>query len=239
MHARRKRYNNNEAEQKSLGGQLLALSLFIMLLAFFIVLNSRASFEEMKALPIMQSLSQTFSSKIAEDQQDKPSITRSDQMGADEGDALERLGKLFNAEISTAEVVTNRQRGTMAVRVPRKDFEDAVANIGARRATSAFGQSFLPMLASILRSDADHPYRMDMTFPLPENPARMQNTQPQALAEAVKSASAYAMALERAGLPARLMTVGMRRDDGSRGERDMVEIYIRPHIPYDPRGGQR
>ncbi len=239
MHARRKRYNNNEAEQKSLGGQLLALSLFIMLLAFFIVLNSKASFEEMKSKPILQSVALAFSSKIAQDQQDKPSITRSDQMGTDEGDALEQLGKLFNAEISTAEVVTNRQRGTMAVRVPRKDFEDAVANIGTRRATSAFGKSFLPMLASILRSDSEKPYRMDMTFSLPENPARMQNTQPQSMSEAIKSVSAHAIALERAGLPARLMTVGLRRDDGSRGERDMVEIYIRPHIPYDPRGGQR
>lgn len=238
MHARRKRYNG-ETEQKSLGGQLLSLSLFIMLLAFFIVLNSKASFEEMKFQPIMQSVALAFSSKIAQDQQDKPSITRSDQMGSEEGDALERLGKLFNAEIATAEVVTNRQRGTMAVRVPRKDFEDAVANIGTRRATSAFGQSFLPMLASILRSDADHPYRMDMTFSLPENPARMQNTQPQAMTEAVKSVAAHAVALERAGLPARLMTVGLRRDDGGRGERDMVEIYIRPHIPYDPRGGAR
>ena len=62
----------------SSGGQLLAMSLFIMLLAFFIVLNAISNYENSKVKPVLQSIELTFASKITEEGNDKPYVAASE-----------------------------------------------------------------------------------------------------------------------------------------------------------------
>ena len=60
-------WNKKPPENNSSGSQVLALGLFIMLLAFFIVLNALSTFDEQLARPVIASLERTFASRIYQD----------------------------------------------------------------------------------------------------------------------------------------------------------------------------
>jgi hypothetical protein len=238
MKARRRRIHD-DTETQSGGPQLLALSLFIMLLAFFIVLNAKSTLEEEKVKPVMASVAQSFSNKIMQDLAEKPSVTESAQLSTDEGDALARISNLFKAEITTAEIVTNRQSGVMMVRFTRDEYDRIIKEFSEGTATSAGGRNFLTTLATILRSERrNHPYRMDITFYTADNPARMQNAEPAALSEIMTDIAQGVRVIEQAGLPGHLASIGLQRAS-TRDETRLVEIFIHPHIPYNPdKGGK-
>lgn len=212
------------------GSQLLALSLFIMLLAFFIVLNAISTFEEDKLQDVMLSIEDTFSARITEASNEKPSTAQSDQKSLNEGDTIEQIDALFKAQIPGYEVVKNRQRGMMLVQVPRKEFEDAVKGLGDKKASSGFSTAFLPTLVSLMRSEGrGTPYRVDVTYYLEDNPARLQNQQPQRMAETIRNVGGVARQIEGAGLQARLMTIGLQK-----GNPEMVDLVFQRHRPFNP-----
>lgn len=228
MQSRRRKIYSDQ-QQSGIGSQILGLSLFVMLLAFFIVLNSKSSFEDMKAQPVAQSIAQSFSSKTLVAGDNSPSMIQSVQQGSGEGDTVELLDALFKSQIKTAEVVTNKQRGLMIVRVKRTDFEKAVTNLGTAQG-GEFGEPFLQTLGSLLRSDKrKKSYQMDMVFFTSDNPAKLQNEKPQEMVAVIKAAAKLAESLEKSGLPAKLMTIGLQQGDPL-----MVELYFGPHTVYRP-----
>lgn len=229
MNSRRRKISMDD-RQTGIGGQILGLSLFVMLLAFFIVLNSISSYETAKTDPIMQSVSQAFSTKISQTGQDKPSITESTQRGSGEGDTMEQIESLFRGQIHSVDIVTNRQRGVIVIDVSRDDFEKAVADLGDEKQSTKFGRDFLQTLASVLRSERRRtPYHIEITYHLNDNPARLYNTDPKTVAESIKAVGAMAQAIEDAGMPAALMSIGLQKGDPAR-----VELFFEPHIPFDP-----
>ena len=74
-HNRRRRIEDS-GSGKSV--QLLSLALFIMLLAFFIVLNAVSTFEPNKVEPIIGSLESTFSTSTSQVAQRRPSVRPSE-----------------------------------------------------------------------------------------------------------------------------------------------------------------
>jgi hypothetical protein len=235
---KRRRRRLGSSEQKAESAQILSLSMFIMLLAFFIVLNALSSYEETKVRPAMESLESVFASKISQKDDFKPSVTPSVQYSINEGDTIERLQALFNAQLPSAKTVASQRNGTMHVLLSWEDFKSAVLAAGQEDSFTfeegkpASEYNFLPTLIALVRSDQlGIPYRMDITLHLNENPAALQNDKPQSLFYNMRDVSSVTQRLEDAGLPTKLMTAGV-----SKGEAGMAEILFRIHVPFNPLG---
>lgn len=236
MRHRRKRGSAGNA--RSMAGELMGLSLFVMLLAFFIVMNAISRYEEEKLRPVMQSLDSAFTIGKTPSDSDLGSSMRvgGSETAAEERGALDRLKALFTAQIPGHDIVLNRHQGVMQVSVPWDEFETAVMGLGTMGFSGGkadgFGKNFLPMLVALVKTqEAGVPYRMDILLNIEENPALMQNRQPQKLAEAMERMAALATQIEAAGLPVKQMSIGVQK-----GRAGTAELLFRHYEPFNPAG---
>lgn len=238
MRGRRRRRTNTGSE-KSAAGQLMALSLFIMLLAFFIVLNTISTYEERKVKPMIRGIEQAFASKITEKGNAEPSVTQAtEEPSINEGDTIDKLKALFVAQIPSNDITVSKRLGVMHVELDWDDFEAAVMAIGQAAATeSAEGETllkgfFLPTLVSLLKNDSmRQPFRMDMALNVKGDPALLQNQEPKRMTSLMNRMSQIAEKVESAGLQKKLMSIGVKK-----GKARTVEILFRPHVPFNPLG---
>lgn len=232
------RRRRNEPPPAQNGLQLLTLSLFIMLLAFFIVLNALSSFEEVKVKPIIDSVSSAFSGEVQ--RVDKaPSVTPNPENSVNEGETVERLDALFTAEIATFDATKSVRTGIMNVVLSKEDFAKAMKASGQEDLTKVQNVSglktyFLPTLVSVLQSDRQgRPYRMDIVFHTKDNPSLLQNSDPAVLRAAMRDVAVYANILEKSGMPENLIGIAVEKGDPA-----TVALFFRPHVPYSPVGAQ-
>lgn len=215
---------------------LMNLSLFIMLLAFFIVLNAISSFVEEKTYPVVQSLQMTFSTQALRPDV-APSMAPDPQESIRDGQTVERIDALFKSQITAFDAVKNESTGTMEVTLPIDVFANSVMAIGQEDLLAASPDApvkgkkfFLPTLVSILKSDQQGvPYRMDILLHVGDNPAQMQNRDPKALAQVMARASQLTTQLEKAGLAQKLLSIGIDKGDANK-----VRLLFRPHEPFTP-----
>lgn len=218
-----------EEDSKTLGSQIPGLSLFVIMLAFFIVLNSVSIIKEERAKPMMEGIEQAFASKITEREDWLPSSSPDDQKGLGEGRTIDRVERMFSAHIAGIQTQKDEGSGTLLMKVKYADFAAAISNVGAGADANA---DFMRTLTSMMKSSAaGQPYRMDVFMQTGENPPALQNDQPQKMAVLMRDLGALAQALEQAGLPQKLLTIGMEQ-----GQEGMVELLFRPHAPYNPLG---
>lgn len=238
---RNRRRRTSTGNDKTLSSQILGLALFIMMLAFFIVLNAISSFEEAKIRPVLASVGNTFASKQLESENVMPSVTESEDESSKEGSTLEQMKALFSAHIPGQKSAINKTRGELFIQVPFDAFEDAVMAIGRDNGQNGGGQNggrpaaksfLLPTLVALIKgSEAGVPYRMDMFLDMSVNPARMKNDEPQQFSALMKRMAGIAQRLESAGMPPKLLSTGFQK-----GDNGMVDIMFRPHIPFNPVG---
>ncbi len=224
-------------EMKKMANQFLGLSMFIMLLSFFIMLTSLSNYEEVKARPVMNSVSLAFSSKeVGKD--DAPAFEEiKDKKDYNDGDTLDNIEALFKAQISGYKLKHDRVGSSMHVRIQTRVLERAIS--AASRSDSeagnqpkAFGGAFLPVLVSLMQSGSSGViYRMDMVLNVPKNPMKLQNDKPKAALDMVKTASSFSRGLERAGLPKKLMSSGI-----AVGKKGYIDLYFRRYEPFNPYG---
>lgn len=211
----------------------MALSLFVMLLAFFIILNSISDYEENRARNIMRSLESVFAVNFTDPDMDLPSTVSSEDSLTDEGDVLDKIQNLFSSQIPSNKIKVDKSEGVMYASVPYDDFSSAVMDLekGDKGEKKGWGQEFfLPALVSLLKNDqTGHPYRMDVYINVGGNPARMMNKDPKKLNAGMKNAGRLAGKIESAGLQTRLLSVGIKE-----GDPETVEIVFRPHIVFNP-----
>lgn len=230
-----KRRRRNESNSSGKTGQLMNLSLFIMLLAFFIVLNSLSSYEPQLVNPIVESLETTF----AKDPQQKDiasSVTPDPVNSVNEGDTFERIDALFQAQIVSYKKTVSSNRGYMIVKLPLEKFASAVMAAGQRDLTrmravrNPRGNFMVPTLVSILKSDQKGvTYRMNILVQVPDNPAHYQNQNPAKMASLMKRGSALTEKLEQGGFPQKLLNIGVKK-----GDPEIVELIFQPHAPFSP-----
>jgi hypothetical protein len=241
MEQQRRRRRVSVGSESSNSGQVLALSLFLMLLAFFIVLNAISDFEETRVKPILDSLEKSFAAETIPPTDTNPSVQESESLSVDEGDVTERLEALFRSQIPTYEAATNKTKGTMHVRLPLDEFKQAVMAVGQRQTENKAGKDgqfllkgfFLPTLIAVIRADkAEMPYRMDMILNVGDNPPHLQNDKPKIAQKHVKDMSTLATKLQNSGLPARLQSIGL-----GNGPEGTVDLVFRPHVAFDPTEG--
>lgn len=188
-----------------MGNQFLSLSLFIMLLSFFIVLNAMSTIEQTKSYPVLNSLSLAFAKKESleasdsglVDTQDTRNVINQQQKA---GSALVRMQGIFDANIAGVETAQNRFGNTLYAQVDIDDFENALYG---QTPTALGGAKFTPMLLSVFNAPDGAAHRMDIALYTANDfnardgdIARLQN---------------MASALARAGLPPERFSIGISR----------------------------
>lgn len=218
-----------------MANEFLGLSLFIMLLSFFIILNALSDFEDTKADPIMSSLNMAFSAGAIDKDAPAPSIQSSEETSMNEGTTLDKIEGLFGAQVKNFRVTKNRLGTEMYIRLPRAEFEAALGNQGQDLFLEEEGSNpmmeapFLEMLVDLINSARTTvPYRMDIVLNLGANPAVMRNESPETLDTAMRTVSGYSELLEREGVPIRFISAGLGAD-----EADIVELMFRRYVPVD------
>jgi hypothetical protein len=237
MALKQNKTSNADTESAKGSSQLLSLSLFIMLLAFFIVLNAYSSYEDVRVKPIMESLESTFSARIEQLDDLKPSVTPSNQFSHNEGDTIERLQALFKSQISGVEIEVNQSAGTMYVYLSWQDFKNALSSQITLEGRFVDGDGnqvdtikFLPLLVSLIRSDQlGTPYHMDVTLNIGVSPSELQNKSPQNLNVFIEEVSSVVNRLEKMGVPKKLVTSGL-----AGGKTETVELFFRTHQSFNP-----
>lgn len=232
----RKRRRRNEAISSGTDtGQMMNLALFIMLLAFFIVLNSLSSYEEIKTEKVKRSVELAFS-KDKKIKEDMPSTTPDPAQSLKEGHTFDRLDALFKSQIASFETTKSKSRGVMMVRVPYADFEKSMNALGQKNLLNypsrrdVRGNFFLPTLTSLLRADIDGaPTRMEIMLHTNSNPAELQNQKPRNLNKVILVAGQFSQKLEKQGMPQKLVNIGV-----SKGNPEFIDLVFRKYIPFSP-----
>lgn len=209
-----------------MANQFLALSLFLMLLSFFIVMNAISTFDETKVNPRMNSVSLAFSMAPPKENQ-APSSMASSRAGAGTGDTFEELDGLFDAHISGFQVAKNRLGTQMYVKIPVGEFENVIRYTKSEK--EGIVSAFLPTFISMLRADKNGaPYRMDLFLNIPEEAQQYKVNNLDGLNAAVKKVSDYTQSLENKGLPKHLLSAGLKKGDPA-----FIELVFMKHEPYD------
>ena len=232
---RRRRRIEASSSSSSNVGLMMNLSLFIMLLAFFIVLNAISDYEEIKTENVKRSLEIAFSNDP--DLEESMSSETPDPVQAmREGRAFDRINALFNAEISSFKKEVSYSRGIMMVELPFDEFSEAVTAVGQKdllrypSRRSVRGNFFLPTLSSILRTEIDGvPTRMEIIVHTDENPARMRNQEPAELSSVVNRVGNFARQFGKVGMPQKLINIGLEK-----GDPEMVQLVFRRHVVFSP-----
>ena len=203
-----------------MGSQFLSLGLFIMLLSFFIVLNSLSSFEDSKTRAVIDSLSDALIPQYSV-QQDMPSpVVASEGEDANKGEALEQIKALFNASIPDVKAQKNRFGTELRMQMSRVDFEQALMGEGPD------SQRFSAALAGLIDLNASVPYEMDILLNIDVNPALIQTRAPSVAGVLIGTAGRYAQTLEDQGVRPRLITTGL-----AQGSEDNVFLLFRKYMP--------
>lgn len=219
-----------------MANQFLGLSLFIMLLSFFIILNAISSFEVTKSQPVLNSLTVAFSSKRATQDVAPGKIempTKSQQLGS----TLDQVQALFQSQIASVQAKQNRLGTTMVIKMPYDEFQKSLRNsLTVRDDTpslmNADAVDLLPMLVSLLETQRDVTYKMDMLLQVEDEPTAIISDSPARFASLNRSVSALAQTLEEAGLPRKQVSAGLKQgDDG------IIELVFTRYLPFDPLGG--
>lgn len=204
-----------------MANQFLALSMFIMLLSFFIVLNSMSNYEEEKKQNVLESLNVAFATaKITEDE--APETKEDPAQSRRKGQVLDNIEDLFNANITGLEAQRDSLGRVMTITMPVWKFEQSLRDSGGTG--GAFGKT----LASMLMAEGRIAYRMDMVLQA-GNPAQMVNQNPEEASSMAKKVSSFAAILEDIGLPRKLTTAGL-----GQGDEGMIALYFRRHEPFVP-----
>ncbi|NCO02797.1 MAG: hypothetical protein GW903_01235 [Alphaproteobacteria bacterium] len=229
-----RRRRRNDVENNTIKtGQLMNLSLFIMLLAFFIVLNAMSSYEPNLAEPIIKSLDNTFSTDAVK-KDAAPSVKEDPVQSVNEGDIFDRIDALFTAQIVSYKKTISSNRGEMMLELPLEKFSQGVMAAGQKDLTTMStarnvrGNFLVPTLVSIIKSEQrDITYRMDIMMHVSDNPANLQNQNPTKIAAVMRRGSALAQKLEQGGFSQKLINIGLKK-----GDEKMVELVFRRHEPF-------
>ncbi len=112
----------NKNSEASDSAQVLSLSLFLMLLAFFIVLSTFSDFEESKVVAVQNSVEEAFASASDIMGVDgKASDVAGDDFSVNTGQAFDDIENLFKSQIGLISITRMAQSNTMIISLPEKE----------------------------------------------------------------------------------------------------------------------
>lgn len=213
--------------------QLMSLSLFIMLLAFFIVLNAISSYEDKKKEVVMQSVDVTFSLDVR-DRDISPSIADAPEKSVHHGHVFDRLDALFDAQISSYKPTIDIGKGVMTVVMPVEGFSKAMMAVGQKDLlqlsprTPPRGKFFLPTLASLLQSEINgQKTSMEIIMHASDNPGHVQNNKPKELSAIASRLTGFSNRMDALGFPQQQLNIGVHK-----GNKKNVTLVFRRYQPF-------
>lgn len=206
-------HKNSASESSRYAAIISTLSLFIMLLAFFMMLNSKSKFSDDRVEPVLQSLKETFTARVFRDDLG-PSLRPDPEQGAGEGyETYQSLDAFFRTSFPGSEPQLIPTRGMFYLELNAGDFERKLLNTPSIRDT---------LLGKL---QTDHPLQMEIWLNLQNDPsATSEKTR-----DLVKALSAWAAALEKQGLKKGMLIVGLQK-----GDPEKVIVLFRNYKPYAP-----
>lgn len=216
-----------------MANQFLSLSLFLMLLAFFIVLNSNSVDEEQRERKVLDSIALSFSNNKTEIEKAAPEAEENPLASISRGDTLTDIEGLFNANVEGFEVTKNLLGTVMHVRLPVAKFENALQfeeeqGIDIQQIKQGEKGSFIKTLVSLLRAEERGvPFRMDMILNTENTPAKSNAKNTDDFKASMKRIGGIITTLENAGVPTRMMSAGLVQ-----GNQAVLDIYIHKHKPF-------
>lgn len=200
--------------------QILQLSLFMMLLAFFIVLNATSQFEDGKVKPVVESLYKTFGSKLVP-QDAKPSEKVDPAQYLNSGQALEYFKETFSAELPQVEQSDQNDKGVMQLTMRRDMFESLITNTEQT--------TFDRVIAAMLFFDQrDNRYVLDVIVPY--SAERLERFDTNSLKVPVQRLERYVQTLIDRGLSKDMVSLSM---NSKVNPRDVVLVF-RPAFEIVP-----
>ncbi|MFV3073075.1 hypothetical protein [Niveispirillum fermenti] len=190
------------------GGQLLYLGLFILLLAFFILLNSVSHFHDEKVGAVIRSVDDAFSSQAlltgapGDRQQSLREAAR----------AVRDLGDLIRAELPLAKVEAGQEAGTLFIALPA-----AALFSGDGQSIRPDQQGLMDRIARVLEPRGSGvAVRAEILFAAPDD----ADTGP-----LVARAGSLARALTALGADAPSLSVGLEKGQRAGGMRLLFTIH--------------
>lgn len=218
-----------------MASQFLSLSLFMMLLSFFIIMNSLSTFEDTKARSVIDSLN--IALKVPLIFKDEKSGLEGDYVQTlKKGSTIDQIESLFRSSVEGIEVTKNRMGTEIRVAMPRQTFEallSAYTEGDQQSAGVSAKKNLLPLLVLLMVPENGMTYRLDLVLNHALNPAQSQ------VLEDADVVSAYAEKLEMFGLPRHQLTTGI-----AQGKADTIDMFFRRHENFNdalitPVGGAR
>lgn len=211
-----------------MGSQFLALSLFTILLSFFIILTSSVEYKQDIASSVISSIDVAFSKSLVVPLPKDRTVSsdpeiRIPTMG--EGDTLELVEDLFQTYVINFTTQKSSVGDRMVIRVRTVDLEAMIEDDFVKRAAEEttgqeYGrQGFFETLRSVVKAkDGQPPYVMDLSITV--SPEEWEADYGR---RAEKDAISLYNLIRKADFPAHLMSVGLKE-----GEPGYTELVFRP-----------
>lgn len=203
-----------------MANQYLNLGLFVVLLSFFIVLNSISSFEEEKTVSVIESLSVALIPQYS--MQDKAlSLHLTEEgVGRGDGDTLSQIEGAFRSIIPGVEAQKNRFGTVLRIDLDLDVFEQAM------RDTSTPKNHLATVLAGLMSMPDTQRYQMDMLLSLPDQVALYSLENTADVQGLLKQVGGYAKILQDQGVDPALLSVGF--EQGNAGK---ISLLFKPFVP--------
>lgn len=230
-YARRRRIVDGST---GVGSHMLTLSVFIMLLAFFIVLNAISSVTHQKSGPALRSIEKTFS-RVPGQVPSLPNTGDAEEAGTGRGDALEGVESLFRAELPGLKAEKDESRGALHIHMTREAFLRALEQTRTVQLPDQSVYQWKPgsfvatLVGFATLAEKGASLRMDVLVNLAAEPAALRKSNPAALSAATREAGQIAQILVGSGLPEAHLSVGL-----SAGQARTVDVYFRKNKPFAP-----
>ncbi|WP_157231192.1 flagellar motor protein MotB [Kiloniella laminariae] len=183
------------------------LSLKLLLLAFFIMLNALSSFEEDKAKAVLDSVNSTFSGDASKFERHARFDQSLDNLD-DKAELVSEVERLFETTIPAVEREKGSTQNFLRLRLPRESmFPQGEMDLASGR------ELLLKRLATTLGRFADGGgyYEFEFLYGIAGTGAAAT---PQDLDVAIRRSGVLAQAIESAGIPADKAAIGLQPDAG-------------------------
>lgn len=212
---RKKLYSEGEGGPNAI---VYTLSLFIMLLCFFMIMNAHSSFDDARAQPILKSLEETFTARVFRN--DAGPATREDPEGlTGEGQAaIESVDAYFRSTFPGIAPRLIPSRGIYYVELPLETFEKKFFD-----KNSTLQKTLLEKLW------AYDNLQMEIWLNIQNDPGETSATSSKDMQGLVLKTSRWASTLEAQGLKPDKMTIGLQK-----GKPDVVTVLFLNYKPYAP-----
>lgn len=200
--------------------QLLQLSLFIMLLAFFIVLNMTSQYEEGKVQPIIQSLYKAFSSDLSPPLKVIDDVRNPIVKSFKQAQSLDYIDDIFKSELPKLKLSVDDRSKVLSAGFDRGEFEDSINTAG----TALFDRIVAAMI--YLEQDKKRPLAIEIAV-------KADMSDSNATQAAIKRADGYARQMIARGVPEYLVALSLY---GSSQHKDDVTLSFRPFQSFAPDG---